>query len=132
MAPRRRAGLTGIDQIGRRGTVKAGKQRGCLAVVLGHFDVVRCHLAQKPRDLPTDRVIASVRITDAQYDPAGSGVRHGLPSIQLEPQEMRRAGDTGVVVAYRLLAAMAKLVIGQIEKTADVAREILLDAGLVL
>ena len=45
---------------------------------------------------------------------------------------MRRAGDTGIVVAHRLLAAMAQFVVGQVEEVADEIREILLDARLVL
>ena len=45
---------------------------------------------------------------------------------------MRRTGDAGVVIADRLLAALAHRIIRQIEPSADVVHEILFDARLVL
>ena len=45
---------------------------------------------------------------------------------------MRGAGDAGIVVPDRLLAAMAQLVVGQVEPAVDQNLQVVLDARLVL
>ncbi len=53
-------------------------------------------------------------------------------ALDLEPEEVRRAGDARVVVADRLLAAMRELVVREVQRLLDDADEILLDRLLVL
>ena len=62
------------------------------------FGTAICH--QRP-----DRVVAALAVADADNQRGASS------PVDLELEEVRRAGDAGVVVADRLLAAMPDIVI---------------------
>ena len=78
------------------------------------------------------RVVAAVGIADADDDRCAALRAMPQPRSISSSQEMRRAGDAGVVVADRLLAAVAQRVVGQVEPAVDEARQVVLDARLVL
>src|SRR5262249_31595781 len=66
--------------------------------------------------------------------PRATGCRRRRPSapVDLEGQEVRRARDARVVVADRLLAPEAELVVGEGPRASDDASEVVLDRLLVL
>ena len=59
-------------------------------------------------------------------------IREGLASIDIYPQRVNRAGDTGVVVPYRLFAFPLKLVLGKIDIQVREFPEIVLYRFLIL
>src|SRR2546423_9120135 len=53
-------------------------------------------------------------------------------AVDLQLEEVRRAGDARIVVADRLLAAQPQLVVGQVDVRFDDRPQVLLDRELVL
>lgn len=63
---------------------------------------------------------------------AGSRLRSGALGAIFDPDKMSEAGNAGIVVSHVLLAQLLQGRVGEIERVADEADEILLDAPLVL
>ena len=108
----------GVDQDRGVGLAEAVEQCRRLAVRFDETHMRRQPPAQARRDHPAERIVAAVGIADADHDDA----RHGssrrklaLTPIHAQVEEVRRAGDARIVVADRLLAAVAERVVGQVE-----------------
>ncbi len=112
-----------------------------LSLVLAHGDSrgVRAR-AQAPYDLQSRGVVVAQPIAHPDHNNRGRACacagdeRAGLTSATLdgEREEVGRAGDAGIVIADRLLAAQRELLVGEIEFAFDDRPQVLLDHELVL
>ncbi len=123
IVPGRRAGRAGVDQKRGRGAVEAARAAtvaspSCSST--SHRPAAARRAASAPRRARPRRR----RGRDCRCRSTSSALRarHVSAPVDVEPQEVRRAGDAGIVVAHGLLAAMAQRLVRQVEEAADIAR----------